>query len=148
MAGILPAMMPLYPGQITDVAGLMLGHHSDTRRPTGCSVVLCPQGAVAGVDVRGAAPGTRETDLLAPGNLVEQVHAVMLSGGSAWGLEAATGAVRWRSVTGRTYTLLKADSAAGPFTVLKSGIPATPPLNTVTDLQPGVSARYYRVRLD
>ena len=95
MAGILPAMMPLYPGQITDVAGLMLGHHSDTRRPTGCRVVLCPQGAVAGVDVRGAAPGTRETDLLAPGNLVEQVHAILLAGGSAFGLDAASGVMRW-----------------------------------------------------
>ncbi|MEY2690357.1 MAG: hypothetical protein RL375_4557 [Pseudomonadota bacterium] len=85
----------LHPGQITDVAGLMLGHHSDTRRPTGCSVVLCPQGAVAGVDVRGAAPGTRETDLLAPGNLVEQVHAILLAGGSAFGLDAASGVMRW-----------------------------------------------------
>ncbi|ADU99210.1 P1 family peptidase [Alicycliphilus denitrificans] len=82
-------------GAITDVAGIMVGHHSDTRRPTGCSVVIAPGGAVAGVDVRGAAPGTRETDLLAPGNLVQQVHAVMLAGGSAWGLDAASGAVRW-----------------------------------------------------
>ena len=90
-----PGADQIYPGQITDVAGLMLGHHSDTRRPTGCSVVLCPQGAVAGVDVRGAAPGTRETDLLAPGNLVEQVHAVLLSGGSAFGLDAASGVMRW-----------------------------------------------------
>ncbi|MBK6852271.1 MAG: P1 family peptidase [Burkholderiales bacterium] len=88
-------MTPLYPGQITDVAGLMLGHYSDTRRPTGCSVVLCPHGAVAGVDVRGAAPGTRETDLLAPGNLVEQVHAIVLAGGSAYGLDAASGVMRW-----------------------------------------------------
>jgi L-aminopeptidase/D-esterase-like protein len=88
-------MTPLYPGQLTDVAGLMLGHHNNPRRPTGCSVVLCPHGAVAGVDVRGAAPGTRETDLLAPGNLVEQVHAVVLAGGSAYGLDAATGVMRW-----------------------------------------------------
>ena len=82
-------------GAITDVAGIEVGHHSDARRPTGCSVVIARNGAVAGVDVRGAAPGTRETDLLAPGNLVQQVHAVMLAGGSAWGLDAATGAVRW-----------------------------------------------------
>jgi L-aminopeptidase/D-esterase-like protein len=63
-------------------------------------VVLAPQGAVCGVDVRGAAPGTRETDLLAPGNLVEQVHAVVLSGGSAFGLDAASGVVRWLEARG------------------------------------------------
>ncbi|MGJ7535310.1 MULTISPECIES: P1 family peptidase [Variovorax] len=82
-------------GSITDVAGIEVGHFSDTRRPTGCTVVMARDGAVAGVDVRGAAPGTRETDLLAPGNLVQQVHAVMLAGGSAWGLAAADGAMRW-----------------------------------------------------
>ena len=80
---------------ITDVAGIEVGHFSDPRRPTGCSVVIAREGAVAGVDVRGAAPGTRETNLLAPTNLVEKVHAVMLAGGSAWGLDAASGAVRW-----------------------------------------------------
>lgn len=82
-------------GFITDVAGIEVGHHSDARRPTGCTVVIAREGAVGGVDVRGAAPGTRETDLLSPGNLVQQVHAVMLAGGSAWGLAAADGAVRW-----------------------------------------------------
>lgn len=84
-----------YPGALTDVAGIEVGHSSDPRRPTGCSVVLARAGAVAGVDVRGAAPGTRETDLLAPANLVQQVHAVLLSGGSAWGLDAAGGVMRW-----------------------------------------------------
>jgi L-aminopeptidase/D-esterase-like protein len=79
----------------TFIAGLEVGHFTDPRRPTGCTVVIARGGAVAGVDVRGAAPGTRETDLLAPGNLVERVHAIVLAGGSAWGLEAATGAVRW-----------------------------------------------------
>jgi len=82
-------------GSITDVAGLEAGHFTDTRRPTGCTVVLCRDGAVAGVDVRGAAPGTRETDLLAPTNLVERVHGVLLAGGSAWGLDAAGGVMRW-----------------------------------------------------
>ncbi|QOF76883.1 P1 family peptidase [Variovorax sp. 38R] len=82
-------------GAITDVAGIEVGHFSDTRRPTGCTVILARDGAVAGVDVRGAAPGTRETDLLSPGNLVQEVHAVMLAGGSAWGLAAAEGAMRW-----------------------------------------------------
>src|SRR5512141_2950549 len=82
-------------GAITDVAGIEVGHFTDTRRPTGCTVVIARDGAVAGVDVRGAAPGTRETDLLAPTNLVDRVHAIVLAGGSAWGLEAATGVVRW-----------------------------------------------------
>lgn len=82
-------------GHIGLVQGIRVGHFTDTRRPTGCSVVLCPEGAVGGVDVRGAAPGTRETDLLHPSNLVQEVHGVMLSGGSAWGLDSATGAVRW-----------------------------------------------------
>ena len=83
------------PSPITFVAGLEVGHFTDPRRPTGCTVVIAREGAVAGVDVRGAAPGTRETDLLAPTNLVDRVHAIVLAGGSAWGLEAATGAVRW-----------------------------------------------------
>jgi L-aminopeptidase/D-esterase-like protein len=82
-------------GAITDVAGIEVGHFTETRRPTGCSVVIARDGAVGGVDVRGAAPGTRETDLLAPTNLVDRVHGILLAGGSAWGLDAATGVVRW-----------------------------------------------------
>ena len=88
------------PGAITDVAGIEVGHFTDSRRPTGCTVVLAPGGAIGGVDVRGAAPGTRETDLLDPSNLVDQVHAVMLAGGSAWGLDAASGAMRWLEARG------------------------------------------------
>ena len=90
-------------GAITDVAGVRIGHFTDSRRPTGCTVVLTEQGAVGGVDVRGAAPGTRETDLLDPGNLVQQVHAILLSGGSAFGLDAATGVVRWLEEHGFGY---------------------------------------------
>jgi len=85
----------MHPGSITDIAGLKVGHFTDTRRPTGCSVLLCEQGAVCGVDVRGAAPGTRETDLLDPQNVIEQVHALLLCGGSAFGLAAADGVMRW-----------------------------------------------------
>jgi len=85
----------MFPGAITDIAGLRVGHHTETRRPTGCTVLLCEQGATAGVDVRGAAPGTRETDLLNPQNVIEQVHAVLLTGGSAFGLAAADGVMRW-----------------------------------------------------
>lgn len=85
----------MFPGAITDVEGLQVGHFTDTRRPTGCTVLLCPQGTVAGVDVRGAAPGTRETDLLHPLATIEVVHALLLTGGSAFGLDAATGVMRW-----------------------------------------------------
>ncbi len=90
-------------GSITRVAGIEVGHFSDARRPTGCTVIIARDGAVGGVDVRGAAPGTRETDLLEPGNLVDNVHAIVLAGGSAWGLEAATGAVRWLEEQGVGY---------------------------------------------
>ena len=80
---------------LTAVTGLKVGHHTLAERPTGCTVILAETGAVAGVDVRGSAPGTRETDLLNPINLVQQVHAIVLSGGSAFGLAAADGAVRY-----------------------------------------------------
>ncbi len=80
---------------ITDVAGIEVGHYTDSRRPTGCTVIITRGGAVAGVDVRGAAPGTRETDLLHPSNLVDRVHAILLAGGSAWGLDAASGVMQW-----------------------------------------------------
>lgn len=82
-------------GGLTDVTGLRVGHFTDTRRPTGCTVVLAESGAVCGVDVRGGAPGTRETDLLDPVNTVQQVHALVLSGGSAFGLDSAAGVVRY-----------------------------------------------------
>jgi L-aminopeptidase/D-esterase-like protein len=80
---------------LTAVGGVMVGHHTLGERPTGCTVVLVPKGAVAGVDVRGAAPGTRETDALDPISAVPQVHAVVLTGGSAFGLDAAAGVVRF-----------------------------------------------------
>jgi L-aminopeptidase/D-esterase-like protein len=87
-------------GSIVDVPGLQVGHFTMSERLTGCTVVLAPNGAVGAVDVRGAAPGTRETDLLDPANLVDKVHAVVLSGGSAFGLDAATGVVRWLDAQG------------------------------------------------
>jgi L-aminopeptidase/D-esterase-like protein len=82
-------------GSITDVAGVEVGHHTLAERPTGCTVILARGGAVGGVDVRGGAPGTRDTDLLDPVNLVQEVHGVVLSGGSLFGLDAVSGAVRW-----------------------------------------------------
>lgn len=89
-----------YPGSLTDVAGLSVGHASMPGRPTGCTVVLSPQGAAAGVAQRGGAPGTRETDLLRPENAVPVVHALLLTGGSAFGLDAAAGVMRWLARAG------------------------------------------------
>lgn len=85
---------------ITDVEGIEVGHWTDLEAATGCTVVLCRQGAVGGVDVRGSAPGTRETDLMRPINLVQQAHAVLLTGGSAYGLDAAGGVMRWMEERG------------------------------------------------
>ena len=101
---------PAYEGGLTDVAGLRVGQFTHSQRPTGCTVVLAEAGAVCGVDVRGGAPGTRETDLLDPVNLVDRVHAVVLSGGSAFGLDAASGVVRWLEARGIGF-------AAGPVRV-------------------------------
>jgi L-aminopeptidase/D-esterase-like protein len=84
------------PRGLTEIQGIRVGHHTLTERPTGCTVILVDgEGAVGGVSQRGGAPGTRETDLLDPLNMVDKVNAVVLSGGSAYGLEAATGTVRW-----------------------------------------------------
>jgi L-aminopeptidase/D-esterase-like protein len=90
---------------ITDVEGIEVGHWSDMEAVTGCTVILCRQGAVGGVDVRGSAPGTRETDLLRPVNLVRQAHAVVLTGGSAYGLDAASGVMRWLEEQGIGYNV-------------------------------------------
>src|SRR3989338_8708255 len=89
---------------LTDIEGLRVGHASDFAAVTGCTVILCAQtgrglpgreGAVAGVDVRGGAAGERELETLRPGHLVERIHAIVLAGGSAFGLDAAGGVMRW-----------------------------------------------------
>jgi L-aminopeptidase/D-esterase-like protein len=80
---------------ITLIDGIRVGHAQDFDAVTGCTVIMCERGAVGGVDQRGGAPGTRETDALAPAHLVNKVHAIMLAGGSAFGLDAASGAVRY-----------------------------------------------------
>ncbi len=80
---------------ITDVAGVQVGHWTDTEAQTGCTVVLFPEGTVASGEIRGGAPGTREWDLLAPGRLVSRIDAVVLAGGSAFGLAACDGVMRW-----------------------------------------------------
>lgn len=81
--------------KLTDIPGIKIGHAHDLAAPTGCTVILCPEGATGGVDVRGGAPGTRETDLLNPINYVDKVHAVLLAGGSAFGLDAAAGVMQY-----------------------------------------------------
>jgi len=80
---------------LTAIPGIRVGHATDFRARTGCTVVLCEAGAVAGVDVRGGAPGTRETDAIRPGRLVQRAHAVLLTGGSAFGLDAASGVMQY-----------------------------------------------------
>ena len=85
----------MYNGCITDISGVMAGHYTDTENRTGCTVIILPGGGVVGVDVRGSAPGTRETDLCRPMNAVQRANAFLLSGGSAFGLAAADGVMRW-----------------------------------------------------
>jgi len=80
---------------ITAIDGILVGHAQDDNALTGCTVIICMDGAIGGVDQRGGAPGTRETDLLRPMHMVEKVHAIMLSGGSAFGLDAASGAMQY-----------------------------------------------------
>ena len=107
---------PLRDG-ITDVPGIRVGHWTDRRAATGCTVVLCEKGAVGGVDVRGGAPGTRETDLLRPGTLVQGIHAVLLTGGSAWGLDAASGVMRYLEERGVGWAF-----GAGPVPVVAGAV--------------------------
>src|SRR5258708_33837557 len=98
---------------ITSIGGIRVGHWTDLEAATGCTVVLCEQGAIAGVDVRGAAPVTRETDLLKPGSLVGRAHAILLTGGSAFGLDAATGVMRYLEERGVGYP-----TQAGPVPIV------------------------------
>jgi L-aminopeptidase/D-esterase-like protein len=106
------------PNGLTAVAGLKVGHHTLTERPTGCTVILAEGGATAGVDVRGGAPGTRETDLLDPSNTVAQVHAIVLSGGSAFGLDSATGVMRYLEEKGVGYDTRVAKVPIVPAAIL------------------------------
>jgi len=103
---------------ITDVPGLRVGHAQDEEALTGCTVVLCEAGAVCGVDQRGGAPGTRETDLLHPMHLVQKVHAILLSGGSAFGLDAASGVMRYLEERGVGYDVQVAHVPIVPAAIL------------------------------
>ena len=99
MAGAMAARQPAPNMTLTAVEGIKVGHFTLAERPTGCTVILAKDGTVGSVDVRGGAPGTRETDLLDPVNDVQIVNAVVLSGGSAYGLDAATGTMKSVSYT-------------------------------------------------
>ena len=102
---------------ITDVLGIKVGHFTDRNAATGCTVILCERGAVAGVDVSGSSPGTRETDLLRPGNSVERVQAIVLGGGSAFGLDAATGVMKYLEERGFGY-----ETSAGKVPIVPAAI--------------------------
>ncbi len=103
---------------ITDVAGILVGNAEDERIRTGSTVVLCREPALAAVDVRGAAPGTRETDLLDPTCLVERIDAIVLSGGSAFGLEAPAGVMNWLAEQGRGFAVGSARIPIVPGAIL------------------------------
>jgi len=103
---------------LTAVTGIKVGHHTLTERPTGCTVILTEAGAVAGVDVRGGAPGTRETDLLDPVNTVQKVHAIVLSGGSAFGLDSASGVMRYLEEKGIGFDAFVAKVPIVPAAIL------------------------------
>lgn len=121
-------------GGLTDVDGVKVGHHTLAERPTGCTVVLVEQGAVAGVDVRGTAPGTRETDLLRPVDMVQQVHAVVLSGGSAYGLDTAGGVMRFLESRGRGFDARVARVPIVPAAILFDlGVGSDPKVRPTAD---------------
>ena len=118
---------------LTDVGGILVGHFTDTKAVSGVTAVVCPPGAVAGVDVRGSAPGTRETDLMAPHNLIEKAQAVVLSGGSVFGLSAADGVTRWLAAKGYGFPLDQGHVVpivpAAVLYDLGRGSDFTPPIN-------------------
>jgi L-aminopeptidase/D-esterase-like protein len=119
---------------ITAVAGIRVGHHTLVERPTGCTVVLVDGNAVGGVSQRGGAPGTRETDLLDPLNMVDNVNAIVLSGGSAFGLDTAVGVVRWLEERGVGWDTRVARVPIVPAAILFDlGVGANPAVRPTAD---------------
>jgi L-aminopeptidase/D-esterase-like protein len=106
------------PGSIADVVGILVGNATDRVGLTGCTVILCPPGTVGSGEVRGGSPGTRETDLLRPGTLVQEVHAVLLAGGSAFGLAAADGVMRFLEQRGVGFDAVVARVPIVPAAIL------------------------------
>ena len=131
---VAPAQPAAASGGLTAVAGVKVGHHTLAERPTGCTVVLTEAGAVAAVDVRGSAPGTRETALLDPTHTVQQVHAIVLAGGSAFGLAAAEGAVRYLEEHGIGYETRAARVPIVPAAILYDlGVGGDPSIRPAAD---------------
>ena len=106
------------PGYLTDIGGLRVGHSTDTGGLTGCTVIVCDSAMTGGVDVRGSATGTREIELLRPTHLIQHIHAILLSGGSAYGLEAGTGVMRYLEEHGRGFDLKIARVPIVPAAIL------------------------------
>jgi L-aminopeptidase/D-esterase-like protein len=126
---------------LTAVPGIRVGHITLSERPTGCTVVLADRGTVGAVDVRGGAPGTRETDLLAPDNTVTEVHGVVLSGGSAFGLDAASGAMRFLSEQRVGYV-----TSAGPVPIVPAAILYDLNIGNRPDVRPDAQCGYDAAR--
>ena len=124
------------PNSVTDVVGIRVGHYTDKEAITGCTVILCERGAVAGVDVSGSAPGTKETDVLRPGNLVEKVQAVVLSGGSAFGLDAASGVMKYLEERGVGH-----ETRAGLVPIVPAAIIFDLAIGS-SEIRPGAQAGY------
>src|SRR5512136_2118189 len=106
------------PGAITDVPGIKVGHSSDFKALTGCTVVLCEEGATGAVDIRGTATGTREVDALSFLHLAETVHAVLLTGGSAFGLDAAGGVMAYLERKGKGFDVVRTKVPIVPAAVI------------------------------
>jgi L-aminopeptidase/D-esterase-like protein len=121
---------------ITLVSGISVGHWTEAEAATGCTVVLCPEGAVASVDVRGGAPGTRNTDLLGQGNTIQQIHGILLTGGSEFGLEAAGGVVRWLEERGYGFP-----TTVGPVPIVAAAVIFDLTIGRA-DVRPGAEAGY------
>jgi L-aminopeptidase/D-esterase-like protein len=123
---------------LTDVPGIKVGHFTITEKPTGCTVILVEgEGAVGGVSQRGGAPGTRETDLLDPLNMVDKVNAVVLAGGSAFGLDAASGTVRWLEEQGIGW-----DVRVAKVPIVASAILFDLPFNNMPKVRPTADCGY------
>jgi L-aminopeptidase/D-esterase-like protein len=126
---------------ITDIPGVLVGHATLAQRPTGCTVVLVEPAAVASVDVRGGAPGTRETDLLDPKNSVEHVNAIVLAGGSAFGLDAAGGVMKYLAERKIGYA-----TSAGPVPIVPAAILFDLNVGNAPDVRPDATCGYDAAR--
>jgi L-aminopeptidase/D-esterase-like protein len=126
---------------VTMIDGVAVGHFTLAERPTGCTVVLAPPGSIGAVDVRGGSPGTRETDLLAPDNVVQNVHALVFAGGSAFGLDAASGVMRFLAEKKIGY-----ETSAGPVPIVPAAILFDLNVGGRPDIRPDAACGYEAAR--